>query len=146
MRDCKGLGAYLFNFKKRYWYKNLRDIKIFLGRIPFLLKHGYCPVANWETSAWFIDVMKEILTNYRHYRMGTPVIIDDYFQDEAANCKRNEQEYNKILDRMIELLNLMDETNPIYNDMDWQEVDKKHNAAKDEFFELFSKHFYGLWD
>lgn len=130
----------LFMFHGKNWRRNIKDIPIFIQRIFFTLKHGYSPVANWETFQWFIDVMREILTNYRHFRSGTPDIIDSGTKDE------NIEAYNKILDNMIDLLDLMDENNQLYNDMDWKEADKKKEDAKNEFFKLFSEQFYGLWD
>ena len=130
----------LFMFHGKSWWRNLKDIPIFIKRIFFVLKHGYSPVANWETFQWFIDVMREILTNYRHFRSGTPDIIDSGTKNE------NIEAYNAILDRMIDLLDKMDESNPIYNNMSWKDADKKKEDAKNEFFKLFSKHFYTLWD
>ena len=138
----------LFMFHGKSWWRNLKDIPIFIKRIFFTLKHGYSPVAQWETFGWFIDVMKKILTNYRYNRMGSPVVIDNFFdvKEENPNDVVNEEAYNAILDRMIALLDLMDENNQLYNDMDWKEADKKKEDAKNEFFKLFSKHFYTLWD
>ena len=138
----------LFMFHGKSWWRNLKDIPIFIKRIFFTLKHGYSPVAQWETFGWFIDVMKKILTNYRYNRMGSPVVIDNFFdvKEENSNDVVNEEEYNAILDRMIILLDLMDEHNQLYNDMDWKEADKKKEDAKNEFFKLFSEQFYGLWD
>ena len=131
----------LFMFHGKSWWRNLKDIPIFIKRIFFVLKHGYSPVAQWEIYEWFMSVMKEILTNYRYNRMGSPVVIDNSFDVVV-----NEEEYNAILDRMIVLLDLMDEHNQLYNDMDWKEADKKKEDAKNEFFKLFSEQFYGLWD
>ena len=128
----------LFMFRGKNWWCNLKDIPIFIERIFFTLKHGYSPVAKWETSGWFMSVMNEILVNYRHNRMGTPILIGDYEENEDA--------YNKILDHMIEILGLMDENNKIYDDMDWKESDKARESAKNEFFKLFSEHFYEFWD
>ena len=130
----------LFMFHGKSWWRNLKDIPIFIKRIFFVLKHGYSPVAQWETFQWFIDVMREILTNYRHFRRGTPDIIDSGTKNE------NIEAYNAILDRMIDLLDKMDESNPIYNNMSWKDADKKKEDAKNEFFKLFSEQFYGLWD
>ena len=130
----------LFMFHGKSWWRNLKDIPIFIKRIFFVLKHGYSPVAQWETFQWFIDVMREILTNYRHFRSGTPDIIDSGTKNE------NIKAYNAILDRMIDLLDKMDESNPIYNNMSWKDADKKKEDAKNEFFKLFSEQFYGLWD
>lgn len=128
----------LFRFHGKNWWRNLKDISIFINRIFFTLKHGYSPVAKWETFEWFTDVMKEILTNYRNNRCGSPIIVDDY--DE------NIEVYNKVLDNMIDLLDKMDELNPIYDNMDWKEKDEAIVNAKNKFFKLFSKYFYDLWD
>ena len=135
-------------FHGKSWWRNLKDIPIFIKRIFFVLKHGYSPVAQWEIYGWFMSVMKEILTNYRYNRMGSPVVIDNFFdvKEENPNDVVNEEAYNAILDRMIVLLDLMDEHNKLYNDMDWKEADKKKEDAKNEFFKLFSEQFYGLWD
>ena len=130
----------LFMFHGKSWWRNLKDIPIFIKRIFFVLKHGYSPVAQWETFQWFIDVMREILTNYRHFRSGTPDIIDSGNEDE------NIEAYNKILDNMIDLLDKMDESNPIYDNMNWKEENEARENAKNEFFKLFSEHFYCLWD
>lgn len=146
--DANKLSCGLFVFRGKNWWRNLKDIPIFIKRIFFTLKHGYSPVAQFETFEWFMDVMKEILTNYRYNRMGSPVVIDNFFdvKEENSNDVVNEEEYNSILDRMIVLLDLMDEHNQLYNDMDWKEADKKKEDAKNEFFKLFSEQFYGLWD
>ena len=146
--DANKLYCGLFVFRGKNWWRNLKDIPIFIKRIFFTLKHGYSPVAQFETFEWFMDVMKEILTNYRYNRMGSPVVIDNFFdvKEENSNDVVNEEEYNAILDRMIVLLDLMDEHNKLYNDMDWKEADKKKEDAKNEFFKLFSEQFYGLWD
>lgn len=146
--DANKLSCGLFVFRGKNWWRNLKDIPIFIKRIFFTLKHGYSPVAQFETFEWFMDVMKEILTNYRYNRMGSPVVIDNFFdvKEENSNDIANEEAYNAILDRMIALLDLMDERNQLYNDMDWKEADKKKEDAKNEFFKLFSEQFYGLWD
>ena len=146
--DANKLSCGLFVFRGKNWWRNLKDIPIFIKRIFFTLKHGYSPVAQFETFEWFMDVMKEILTNYRYNRMGSPVVIDNFFdvKEENSNDVVNEEEYNVILDRMIVLLDLMDEHNQLYNDMDWKEAYKKKEDAKNEFFKLFSEQFYGLWD
>ena len=146
--DTNKLSCGLFMFRGKNWWRNLKDISIFFQRIFFTLKHGYSPVAQFETFEWFMDVMKEILTNYRYNRMGSPVVIDNFFdvKEENSNDVVNEEAYNAILDRMIVLLDLMDEHNQLYNDMDWKEADKKKEDAKNEFFKLFSEQFYGLWD
>lgn len=130
----------LFMFHGKSWWRNLKDIPIFIKRIFFVLKHSYSPVAQWEIYGWFMSVMKELLINHRNNRWGTPVIIDSGNEDE------NIEAYNKILDNMIDLLDKMDESNPIYDNMNWKEEDEARENAKNEFFKLFSEHFYCLWD
>ena len=130
----------LFMFHGKSWWRNLKDILIFIKCIFFVLKHGYSPVAQWEIYGWFMSVMKELLINHRNNRWGTPVIIDSGNEDE------NIEAYNKILDNMIDLLDKMDESNPIYDNMNWKEEDEARENAKNEFFKLFSEHFYCLWD
>lgn len=142
--NANKLSCGLFMFHGRQWWLNFKDIPIFVDRIFFTLKHGYSPVAQFETSQWFMDVMKEILINYRNNRVGSPVVLGDYWDDEKL--EENEEAYNKILDRMIELLDLMDENNKVYNPKDWKGTYEKIESAKNEFFKLFSEQFYGLWD
>ena len=136
----------LFMFHGKDWWRNLKDIPIFIKRIFFTLKHGYSPVAQWETFGWFITVMREILINYRDNRMGTPVVIPDYHTDDLISENKNIEIYNNILNEMIELLDKMDENNLAYNDASLEEMHSAMDTAKNKFFELFSKYFYTLWD
>lgn len=136
----------LFMFHGKNWWRNLKDIPIFIKRIFFTLKHGYSPVAQWETFGWFIAVMREILINYRNNRMGTPVVIPDYNTDDLISENKNIEIYNNILNEMIELLDKMDECNSTYNGVSLEEMHSAMDSAKNKFFELFSKYFYTLWD
>lgn len=140
------LSCGLFMFHGKNWWRNLKDIPIFFQRIFFTLKHGYSPVAQWETFEWFIAVMREILINYRDNRTGTPVVIPDYNIDDLISENKNIEIYNNILNEMIGLLDKMDECNSTYNGVSLEEMHSAMNAAKDKFFELFSKYFYTLWD
>lgn len=146
MKNINNLTFGLFEYPKRFWYYNLKDIPIFIQRIFFTLKHGYSPVAQWETFEWFITVMREILINYRDNRTGTPVVIPDYHTDDLISENKNIEIYNNILNEMIELLNKMDECNSTYNDVSLEEKHSTMDSAKNKFFELFSKYFYTLWD
>ena len=136
----------LFMFHGKDWWRNLKDIPIFIKRIFFTLKHGYSPVAQWETFGWFIAVMREILINYRNNRMGTPVVIPDYNIDDLISENKNVNVYNSLLDEMITLLDQMDENNSVYNNVSLEEMHSAMDTAKNKFFELFSKYFYTLWD
>lgn len=136
----------LFMFHGKSWWRNLKNIPIFIKRIFFTLKHGYSPVAQWETFEWFIVVMREILINYRDNRTGTPVVIPDYHTDDLISENKNIEIYNNILNEMIELLDKMDECNSTYNGVSLEEMHSAMDSAKNKFFELFSKYFYTLWD
>ena len=136
----------LFMFHGKSWWRNLKNIPIFIKRIFFTLKHGYSPVAQWETFEWFIAVMREILINYRDNRTGTPVVIPDYHTDDLISENKNIEIYNNILNEMIELLDQMDECNSTYNGVSLEEMHSAMDSAKNKFFELFSKYFYTLWD
>ena len=146
MKNINNLTFGLFNYPKCSWYRNLKDIPIFIKRIFFTLKHGYSPVARWETFGWFVAVMREILVNYRDNRMGTPVVIPDYNIDDLISENKNIEIYNNILNEMIELLDKMDECNSTYNGVSLEEMHSAMDSAKNKFFELFSKYFYTLWD
>lgn len=140
------LSCGLFMFHGKNWWRNLKDIPIFFQRIFFTLKHGYSPVAQWETFEWFIAVMREILINYRDNCTGTPVVIPDYNIDNLISENKNIEIYNNILNEMIELLDKMDECNSTYNGVSLEEMHSAMDTAKNKFFELFSKYFYTLWD
>ena len=150
MKKANNLSWGLFNFRSHYFWRNIKDIPIFIKRIFFTLKHGYPPQAQWETSDWFIDTMHEVFTWHRYHRMGTGYILDEPPEiDNDEQFKRNIKAYNDGLDKMIELLDRMDERNEIYDNLepdDWEKIYKMREAASEEFFKLFKKYFYYLWD
>ena len=119
----------LFMFHGKSWWRNLKNIPIFIKRIFFTLKHGYSPVAQWETFEWFIAVMREILINYRDNRTGTPVVIPDYHTDDLISENKNIEIYNNILNEMIELLDKMDECNSTYNGVSLEEMNSAMDSA-----------------
>ena len=100
----------------------------------------------------FIITTHSILEKYRDTRSGTPVLIENYphydpkTDEEKRIVNENEKLWNSVISRMIELLELMDERNPMYDNLEYSECFSKLTKAKDEFFELFSKYFYHLWD
>ena len=89
--------------------------------------------------------MRDILTEYRKSHIGYPLGI---------TC----EEWEAKVDKLISLLNDMDELNPIYVAEEYQKdfhgnklqdqlkIDDAMTEAKDEFFKLFAEHFYSLWD
>ena len=139
-----------FRYKGRYWYRNIKEIPLYFKLMHHLIKYGYDEFAEWETFNWFIDIMKSILPNY-YKHSGVPILVENYpwceeAEQDKAIARLNEAKWYSIISRMIESLDLMDESNIIYDDMDYEQQNEKMNTAKDEFFELFSKYFYNLWD
>ena len=125
-----------------------KDLSIYRLRLKTFKKKGYSEVAEWETFNWFIDVMKPILTYYRDHRSGTPFVLEDeniIFNNEEQTA-RNEAFYDSILNKMLDLLEKMDENNYDRKELDLKEIYEKQEEAKNKFFELFSKIFYALWD
>lgn len=131
-----------FNYRGKYWYKNIKEIPLYFKLMHHLIKHGYDEYATWETCGWFIDTMKDVLVTYRANHLGYPVVSFD----DKNKQKEFEKEYDADLDIMISLLDDMDECNPKYEDYDADLLFEEMDAAKNKFFELFSKHFYSLWD
>lgn len=120
----------LFPYKRKYFYKNIKDIPLFFSRLKFVIKHGYYPQAEWETFCYFIDMFTEIISTYRYERNGTPVITGD--------TEKDEKDFNLVLEEMLNCLQIMKK----YDNIDHVVV----NNVKNKFFELFSKYFYDLWD
>ena len=118
----------------------LKDLKIYRDRLRYLKKFGYSPQAKWETFAWFIDMAREILSHYRYERQGTGWYLED---NTNATYEENREFYNGELDKMLGLLDDMDEElHPIESREDYDKMFK----ACDEFFRMFAKYFYGFWD
>lgn len=150
MKKVNNLSWALFNFRGRYFWRNIKDIPIFIERIFFTLKHGYAPQAKFETFNWFIDTIYEILIWHRYHRLGTGYILDEPVDlNNKEQDERNIKAYNDGLDRMIELLDQMNEDNEMYDNLepdDWKKKSEMIEAATEEFFKLFNKYFYYLWD
>lgn len=138
----------LFYNKKEFF----NDMKILRRRKKFLKKHGYSPAVYIDTAAWFRCVMSEILTWYRNKRSGTPIIINDFDRNnEDDSFERNDKAFNDLVDHMLDLLDKMNEDSKYYEDLynddkiTYEEIEKQVEKAKNEFFKLFSKYFFQLW-
>lgn len=142
-----------FRYSGRYWYKNIQNIPLYFKLIRHLIKYGYDEYALWETFDWFIHTMMAILNEYRNNHHSVPILTEDYPFDSRDNSdeakekrKSNDELWDSIIDKMISLLDDMDEDNPKYKNLDFCEKDALLEKAKNEFFKLFSEHFYRLWD
>lgn len=131
----------------------IADIPRYFRELRYLMKYGYDRYATWELRSWFPMTMKDILQEYRNCHHGYPIVTDNcpmYSNDKDENDKRlrkeNNEKWDAIIDRMIELLGLMDEGNPVYEDEHPANAGERRTAAKNEFFVLFSEYFWALWD
>ena len=142
----------MFAGKESFW----DSIKYFPWRLGFKIKNlyyqvkygfqrmfrGYDDTELFNMDMTFIDRYLKILKDFRKNHCGYPPSIT------------NEQ-WDDILDEMIKHLSLMTEDNvetelkkgmPDSFKPDYKTVNEITNRHKDEFFKLFSKWFYNLWD
>ena len=103
---------------------------------------GYDVVDTFETFSKFTERYEKILKDYRAHHHGYPTNMTN-------------EEWEEIVDDMIYHLYYMDEENVekelcsgmpktwVPDPATTYEIMERH---KDEFFKLFSKYFYDLWD
>ena len=84
--------------------------------------------------------MKQILVEFRDNSWGYPILNVDRTDEE------NQRERRRILNRMLTLLNFMDEDDKMYDNISFEEQHAMMDNAKEEFFDLFCKNFYHFWD
>ena len=110
-------------------------------------KYGYSPQAQWETFVWFIDIIRDILKQYRYNRTGTSYYLEEqWLPDNEEQWERNENFFNSELDKMLILLDKMDESSYDIKAVRSSEDNDKMQEACNEFFKMFAKYFYGFWD
>lgn len=126
-------------YRARGWIKNVYwEVRYGFQR----MFKGYDGVDVFETYYKFTDRYSKILTRLRKNHVGYPYDL-------------TEEKWDNILDEMIYHLYYMVEDNVI-NDLkrdvpnEWhpsqKNIDVVMEKHKDEFFKLFSKYFYNLWD
>ena len=112
-------------------------------------KRGYSYGDVWDMDFWFMRNVKPMLIHMRDHGIGVPW---DLYNHEAENARID---WENILTEMVECLDLMDEdaareylclTDDDHSIESYKKVNDFMDAKKDRFFELFSKHFYSLWD
>ena len=112
-------------------------------------KRGYSYGDVWDMDCWFKRTARPMLIHLRDHGIGIP--FDLYLEGED-----NERAaWEAVLTEMIDCLTLMDEDEAQKHlgiaDDDWtvesyKKVTDLMDEKKNRFFELFSKHFYSLWD
>ena len=141
----------------------LRKIKYTYQRA----KHGYTDIDTWNIDVWFLDIMPKILKQYKENLHGYPTVLNS--QEEWENIiermifllsEMNENNCTYVNPYEKEFLSNIENHLEKVNH-GWQikqsELSKKYfgeeenklnymNLCKEEFFNLFSKYFYNLWD
>ena len=129
------------------------EIKKFIQRG----KRGWAYSDVWNMDVWFMEIIPQMLQHLKNNHAGHPVY------DINDSDENNDGKYKYYLNRMTYLLEEMDEEkcsqkneyfdeeNMKFIDKDafvtrQEEIDAYRNKCKDEFFKLFSEHFYELWD
>lgn len=126
-------------YRIKHWLKDIYyEIRYGFER----MFKGYDSVDCFEIFAKFTERYEKILKEYRKYHYGYPADM-------------TVEEWEHVIDDMIYHLHYMDEENvnlELSKGMpeDWTpssktvyEIMERH---KNDFFNLFSKHFYNLWD
>lgn len=133
--------------------RSCRDIHYNIRNVISRVKHGHDSWAPWNISTWFITYMGKLLRHYRKHHVGVAIVIDNYpyYGDDndpevQRLIKLNDDTWNEIIDKMIFYLDAMDENNYDASQGNYTEINKQMDEAKEEFFILFTKYFYHLWD
>ena len=128
--------------------KLIYDVDSLRARIQ-RFKRGYSYGDVWDMDFWFMRNVKPMLIHLRDHGIGIPF---DLYLDGEENER---SAWEAVLTEMIDCLTLMDEDEAQkylgVADEEWSvesynKVNDLMDEKKNRFFELFSKHFYSLWD
>ena len=72
---------------------------------------GYCDKDLWNIDGWFMDIMPNMLQQFKENRNGSPGVLgSDYVNADGILCNDAcHEEWDKILDEMIFLFREMNE-------------------------------------
>ena len=141
------------------------EIKWYIQRA----RHGYADIDTWDIDVWFLEIMPKILKQYKENLHGAPTtrsisgnieewkkiisrmifLLHEMDENKCTYTNPYEEEYFKYLEEKYldkkEKTYHMTELGKLYFG---EEENKRNymNLCKEEFFNLFSKYFYNLWD
>lgn len=72
-------------------------------------RRGYADADTWAIDNWFIRTMRPMLKRLRKYHCGYPTCFITDINDSVKTEKEDNEKWNQVLERMIFLLNEMDE-------------------------------------
>ena len=72
---------------------------------------GYCDKDLWNIDGWFMDIMPNMLRQFKENRHGSPGVLGtDYVNADGIRCNDTcHEEWDEILDEMIFLFREMNE-------------------------------------
>lgn len=145
-------------FKNIYYFfcriKTRIEMKIdkFRGKCQ-RFKRGWSYGDVWDIDAWFMGTIKPMLIHLRDHGIGVPM---DLYLEGAENER---EAWEAVLTEMITCLDYMEEdfvleklgfydgeSYKTRSKEDYVAVNNMMESNKNRFFELFSEHFYSLWD
>ena len=117
---------------------NMNNVKFNLKMKLQRLNKGYCDLDVWNINTFIEEKLVAILKEYKKTSMGHPTGI-------------NQEEWDKIIDRMIFLLTEMNEDTCSFkyeedNLVNYNKKAKYRNKCKNEFYDLLKKWHWELWD
>lgn len=135
--------------------KNIpREIKWFFQRGI----RGYSDKDVWSIDIWFKSIIIPMLEQLKETKQGYPIDMTEeewnltlnnminYFKECTDFYCSEKNEYED--EYMSRIMSTNEYDKSLTNK--WlkreEEIDKYKNEMKDKAFELFSKHFYSLWD
>lgn len=135
--------------------KNIpREIKWFFQRGI----RGYSDKDVWSIDIWFKSIIIPMLEQLKETKQGHPIDMTEEEWNLTLNNMINYfkectdfycSEKNEYEDEYMSRIMSANEYDKLLADK-WlkreEEIDKYKNEMKDKAFELFSKHFYSLWD
>lgn len=135
--------------------KNIpREIKWFFQRGT----RGYSDKDVWSIDIWFKSIIIPMLEQLKETKQGHPIDMTEEEWNLTLNNMINYfkectdfycSEKNEYEDEYMSRIMSANEYDKLLADK-WlkreEEIDKYKNEMKNKAFELFSKHFYSLWD
>ena len=123
------------------WWKKIikfpRNFCKFIGELCSFLHNGFPYEAIYDHYWWFLKQTKAQFQRYLKNYLGYP----------GRDGARTNEEWENIVKHMIDLLDYIEESEYDYStpfSSDYTE--EMRVKAKDEFFDLYSKWFFDLWD
>lgn len=111
-------------------------------------EQGFADIDASEIDSWFMEIMPRMLRKFQKINTSIPCEGSLISHELCDEDDERLADWNKTIDRMIFLLEEMNEDTCSMDQSrnSFREIFEYRNACKDEFFELFSKHFWDLWD